>query len=221
MRSILFLCLSFLFFVSCEDSEQQDLAEAQDCVNTSTGPAALSCLSKINGQTQRANALRCAAYFRYQNFTTSELVNIIDFYSDDSSASTDDLASELVFAGSPGLETNTQSAKDLSDLTRSVCVSSASGSKSLDLVSGVANFATTTANILNNIDPDFSIIADGSTPVTAAQDQDLGNIVLSMEASACADSSEGFCNDIDAILADSASSNPEDVGAALRRYLDP
>ena len=85
-RVVLGLAL-FTTLSACEDDADKGLASAQSCLNTATASTIDTCLIPIAGQTTAAAyAIRCAADFIAQGFTSSRLTSAFQDVNNNSAA---------------------------------------------------------------------------------------------------------------------------------------
>lgn len=223
-----FLILGLAFLnTACEDSQLDNLASAQSCLDHGTPDTANSCAAKVAGDdSQAANRIRCGASFLYQGFSNVKLVSIFDEIDNGGTASMNTLIAGLVFKGASGLETDATSAQALASEAVSSCQKS--GSKGLLTFASFAKTSTVLVSLGNSTllttvasggtisDADMKLAIQGAS---AASDEDLGSTVLLIQDAYCGNgSSSSVCTDIANIL--NGSTDPTVIGAQLRDYLD-
>jgi hypothetical protein len=210
--------------ISCSKKDSDKVAEAQACLDSSDSSNVFSCLEKVEGvDSEAANLIRCSASFIYQEFTDPARLTSISEQMKTSGASSSAVALGLLsFSKTYGASTALQ----LANAALSYCT--AAKSKGMLLLAGMAAIATevnaagggAVVTSCDTSDPGYSA-ANCQTAVQgavcASSDTTVGNAALAAYQQGCVGSSQSnssVCQQFAA--ASAASSDPSDVGAALK-----
>lgn len=225
--------VKFVFFllsatlVSCAKSEKNDLKEAQLCLNSSEGSAALNCLDKISSNNSaQAYKLRCAAVFISEGFNSpASFIEALDKINNPNGSCTGGCSptvgaiSALSFVKSASDQTRSEASVNLA---YSYC--SQSETPIYMQISSLFKIGTLAANI--------AYIASGGTAPTEDQIKtaintlpatEMGQLVVSTYNSSCqdlekaSDSTKKYCAELGAAV--TAGGTEAQIGDCLKNKL--
>lgn len=213
----LFLILTASLY-SCQKSDNNDLQEAQLCLNTAAAADAMNCVSKISASTtENAYKLRCAAVFISKGFgSPTSFTNALDQIKNGSNASGcsgGTCSGSLVAMGTLNFGSDTTS----SDLAFSEC--SKSGVGIYAQISSIFKIGTLLSAVGLGTTP-----ANLETALASLNPAQVGEVVQSTYATACQDttnaseSTQQYCTELAAAMAGGAT--PTDIGQCLLNKLN-
>ena len=210
---------SFAFLVACQKSNQNDLQDAQLCLNKASSSEAMNCVSKLDSDySENAYKLRCSAVFLSQGFGISKFSTAIDqIKNGNNGSSCTSACSNSVVAMTTLNFGATQAAVDMATRAFSEC--SRSGVKTYSMLSSIVKLGT-----------DLNKLAGGSIDPNALQsriasldDTTVGQIVNTTLQTACAnsqnapESTQKYCSEMEAAKA--AGATDEAIGACLKKKM--
>lgn len=210
---------------ACQETDQDRVADAQSCLDTSSSTTAGQCISMVDGiYSKGAYLIRCSGLFIQEGFMdASRLESAMDAIeggggSSDSQA----MMAVLSFRNFGSASANSQAAQN------AVNYCNKAGSKGLVMLASVTSIATTSAAILNNTNPDQTDISNGLNAIVTAgagspEAQAVGNAAIAAYDANCAGDGGSFgqfCDQFESAM--SGLSNPGDIGVKLAQcYLTP
>lgn len=169
------------------------IAEAQECLNKTDSTNALGCMAIVEGKTSQAsNLIRCAAYFKEQRYAEpARLMQIAESMKQGGGTSVVSMLSQLSF-NSPAKM----------DAAAPFCFDS--GSKGLVMLASMARIATAILTVGTSVpanptpDQIRAIMCDVSNPANAASDVLVGETALAAYNQGCIGtngaSSNAYCD---------------------------
>ena len=231
MRQLAFIFLSIILsfvLVACEEDEDQQIAEAQACLNKATPANANACLTKVSGLTsERAYYIRCSVRFLSQGFQGSRFADAFEQLSEENDGGggggNDAMATALTVM--------TFDSTTVAESTLNECL--LSGSTGLSRLASISSIATTLVNAVPGVD--LTDVAENGLSDTDAQtlidnlttggaetsDAELGAIAVTAEGLFYDDEDSEFkdtdiCTNLEAAV---GAGDAAAVGAALRAAL--
>jgi hypothetical protein len=204
-------------FSACENKEDDQIYSAQLCMDRATdGASADICLAKIAGvTTPQSYVLRCSGEFLRANITTSTIIQATQNLDQNSDSSTTDPSIQFY---------NDFQFNNATEAATAVNYCTLSGSRNLKLLAESAQLATQIQAALDAVaGGDLSTWIGTGDPSTLPADDlaDIGNSVLSMQATACVEGGTFYgtevCDNFAAATANS--SDPATVGEAFINQL--
>ncbi len=216
---IIFLSLLTLTIYSCQKSDNNDLQEAQLCLNTATAASAQSCVTKIASNTsENAYKLRCSATFIANNFgSPTSFVTALDQIKNGSNAPGcvgGACSGTLVAMSSLNFGT-TAAANDAAVQAFADC--SASGVGIYTQISSIFKIGTLLAVAGSGTSP--AALAAALAGLAVSNPAAVGEIVQTTYASSCqnldkaSDSTKQYCAQLSVALANGQSN--ADIGSCL------
>lgn len=212
-----------LGLISCGNSENDKIADAQICLDKATSETALSCMDKVDGMTTPASELiRCSAYFVDQGFgEASRLANVAEKITDESNSGDGTMAALSFMAFSAQKYSKTRN-HELSEASFVSCNASKSGG--LIYLSSMSRIATTAMNLIGSYDPSTGvppteaeikeILCDN--PMSSETSAAIGSAAQAAYESNCLGkdiSQDTICQQYKAAM--DAGSTPEEIGTGL------
>lgn len=214
MNRTLWMALCVMCLSACEDKEDDQIYSAQLCMDRATdGASADICLAKIAGvTTPQSYVLRCSAEFLRAGITTSTIIQATqNLDQNDGSTTTDPTVQfydEFKFA-------------DTTAASTAVNVCTQSGSRNLKLLAESAQLATQLSVAIPGGDL-AAWIGTGDPSTLAANDLTaIGNSVLSMQSTACAEGGSFYKTEVcdNFAAATAGSTDPATIGEAFINQL--
>lgn len=211
------LALLMLSFFSCsQNSDINDLQEAQLCLNSASNAEAMNCVSKISSNTsENAYKLRCAAIFISEGFGTAAsfapAIDALKNGQNNGSCSGAQCSGAVVAMSTFNFGTNTTKAAELFNQC------SLSGVSSYSQISSIFKVGT-----------DLVTLAGGATSVAAIEAQinnlpaeSLGSLVQTVYSSGCSDptqENQSYCTEIQSAIGSGLSN--EQIGNCMKAKFD-
>ena len=217
-------------FTACKKANNDDVAEAQACLDHTNAAGALSCMDKVAGvNSEAADLVRCSAIMIYESFASPvKIANIATQMQNSSGSGTASSVAIglLVFSEGSG----SSSALDMANQAFSYCL--ASQSKGMLLLASMALIATTIDSVggatvaadCDSTAPGYSAAtcqAAVQTSVCSADTNTLGNTAISAYQQSCSNSSQqnsSVCKQYSTVT--NGSTDPATVGASLKHSMD-
>lgn len=207
-----------LFLVACSKKSDQDkVAEAQNCLDGATSATFQTCVDMVQGlETKAAYTIRCIGKFVEEGFNESTRLSsaMNNLSSSGSSSQTLSIMAVMAFQKNASLAVNTANAQ----AAMNYC--SQGNSKGLTMLSMLSSVATTAAEVANltgnlnstNLQAAMASIAANPTASTA-----VGNAVLAAYQANCtsgATTAGGLCTQLSSAVG-SNTNNPQAIGQAI------
>lgn len=227
LLSVATMVVILLSFLSCKKNENDDLQEAQYCLNKAAAGAAKACVSSIAGLgSQKAYKLMCAAVFISEGFGSpasfASAIQQISNPTATSGCSGTDCSGSLNAMNVLNFGINTVSADE------AVSYCSKSGVVAYAQMSSMFSIGTQLKIALNNLgagaSPNGQQLKDALSAIPGAT---LGSIVVSTYGASCSDltnasdETKKYCAELSTAMSASGGSNAA-IGACLQaRMKDP
>ncbi len=216
---LFFLSIVTLTIFSCQKSGNNDLQEAQLCLNTATAAEAQNCVAKIASNTsEKAYKLRCAAVFIANNFgSPTSFVTALDQIKNGANApgcTGGECSGTLVAMSSLNFGT-TPAATTAATQAFTEC--SASGVGIYTQISSLFKIGTLLASTAGGTTP--ANLASALPALAGASPAVVGEIVQTTYASTCtnldkaSDSTKKYCSELATALANGQTTT--EIGACL------
>jgi len=210
------VALATLTFTACQKSNQNDLQDAQQCLNTAPNSEAMNCVSKISSDTsENAYKLRCAAVFISQGFNTpSSFASALDQIKNngDSSNGSGSLQAMSTLNFGPTADDQTAANSAFSECSKS-------GVKSYSMLASLFKLGTDLAKLAGNTDPN-----NMKSQLNNLTSSEVGQIVVTTYQTACSDMANGsdsvkkYCGELQTAM--NSGSDAATIGACLKKKLD-
>ncbi len=209
-----------LLLAACGGPKEIDqIAEAQNCLNTADPADAPACVSKVDGlESQSAYLIRCVGKFAKEGFNSpTKIAAALTNLSGGSGASgSTQMMAALSFTAETSASLNASSAQE------ALALCTQAKSKGLILLSGLSSTATTLAS-LGGLDPSTMTGAQLQTLMgTLASDPNattaVGSAVISIYESNCSGTQEttgSFCEQFESAVGTTGTSDPAALGAQI------
>lgn len=216
-----FIAIAVLGLTACQKSNQNDLQDAQQCLNTVANSEAMNCVAKISSDTsENAYKLRCAAVFISQGFNTpSSFASALDqIKNNNNSSCTGGCSGSLAAMSTLNFGTT---ADDQAAANQAFSECSKSGVKSYSMLASLFKLGTDLAKLAGNTNPDSL-----KNQITNLPPADVGQLVITTYQTACSDvvnasdSVKKYCAELQTSL--NAGSDATAIGTCLKNKLaDP
>lgn len=211
-----------LILTACSgDKDAEKIAEAQACLNKATAATAEACMEKVAGLTNSgANLIRCSAVFIVQGFSEPATI----------AAAMDNMKSGSGTSGSTqameALAFNKRStqAANFNDAKSAVSYCTASGAKSLTMLSSIANISTAATYVQSlggcgsTTEEALDCLANSNDTATK---EAVGTSILAAYATNCVGSSSAATQEFCDQFADATNGSQDPVEVAnafLEKY---
>ncbi len=213
------IAVSVLALTACQKSNQNDLQDAQQCLNTAPNSEAMNCVSKISSDTsENAYKLRCAAVFISQGFNTpASFASALDQIKNDTSGSCTTGCSGSLVAMSTFNFGGTADDQAAANQAFSECTKS--GVKSYSMLASLFKLGTDTVKgASGSTNPDAM-----KTAMLALPSAEVGQIVITTYQTACSDVTNAsdavkkYCGELQTAV--NSGSDATAIGACLKKKL--
>lgn|GEM_PF-4467344 len=227
ISKVLLLALALGFISACGGKSDDDLiAETQECLNRASSTTALSCVTVLEGKTsEAANLLRCAAYYKDQEFSDPQrLASIGEQMKGGGDSAVMTMMSALAYASD-----KYSAPQNLTLVNTAAAYCFNSGSKGLVVLASMSKIATATLSVAGILDPNNPPTATQVQAALCATDQNgstapvtvIGETAIAAFNQGCIGtngaSSNPFCSAVTSSAG--ASLDPATVGRALTDQL--
>lgn len=211
MKKLLLVGLMFIGAIGCGKKDSDKIAEAQACLDTSTGPAALSCASKVDGLSSKESYLiRCSAAFIAEGI--AEPATLVQAFSN-LDGNTNPVAT---FMNILAFDMNNDATADKAFAQATFNNCNAAGNPGFVLIAGYANMATA-INAVAGIDLSNGIDTTEASNIIAAGPDAIAATATAIYTTSCTTGNESnaqLCADLGAAI-NSSNSNTELANAIL------
>lgn len=226
MKKLSFVLAAMMMTLSaCKETDQDRVADAQNCLDGATSATAAQCVSMVDGiNTKGAYLIRCSGLFIQEGFMdANRLSSAMDAIENNGgSSNSQTMMSVLSFRNFGSPAANDQAAQN------AVNYCNKAGSKGLVMLASVTSIATTAAALAGTTTPSQGDINQGLNDIVAAgpsssQAQAVGSAAIAAYNANCAGDGGSFgqfCDQFESAM--DGLSNPGDIGVKLAQcYLTP